>query len=96
MCIVVSIIHEMLLAFAVLDERALREVSQEAGLDADQHNGGLGPGENNGLRAIRGEAKGIGAQSVPTVATKEQVLYYGTASPGKVRALLADHKETVG
>lgn len=65
-------------------------------LDADQHNGGLGPGENNGLRAIRGEAKGIGAQSVPTVATKEQVLYYGTASPGKVRALLADHKETVG
>jgi hypothetical protein len=31
LCIVVSIIHEMLLAFAVLDERALREVSQEAG-----------------------------------------------------------------
>ncbi len=45
---------------------------------------------------IREEAKGIGAQSVPTVATEEQVLYYGAASPGKVRALLADQKETVG
>ncbi len=87
----------MLLAFAVLDERALREVSQEAGLDADQSiTAAWAPERITGLRTIRGEAKGSGAQSVPTVATEEQVLYYGAASPVKVRALLADQKETVG
>lgn len=87
----------MVLAFAVLGERALREVSQEAGLDADQAiTAAWDPKRITGLRAIREEAKGIGAHGVPTVATEEQVLYYGAASPGKIRALLAAQKETVG
>jgi hypothetical protein len=38
---------------------------------------------------MREEAKSIGVHGVPAVATGERVLYYGAASPGKVRALLA-------
>ena len=32
------------------------------------------------------EAKSVGVHSVPTIATAERVLYYGAASPGKIRA----------
>lgn len=75
----------------------LREVSQEAGLDADEAiTAAWDMDRIFGLRAIREEAKSIEAHGVPTVATEEQVLYYGAASPGKIRALLADQKETVG
>jgi hypothetical protein len=51
------------------------------------------PERISGLRAMREEAKGIGVHGVPTVATAERILYYGAASPGKIRALLAGQKE---
>jgi hypothetical protein len=42
---------------------------------------------------MREEAKSIGVPGVPTVATAERVLYYGAASPGKIRALLTGWEE---
>ncbi len=45
---------------------------------------------------MREEAKNIGVHGVPTVATEEQVLYYGAASPGKIHALLAGQQEIAG
>ncbi|MBA3617914.1 MAG: hypothetical protein H0W52_17660 [Rubrobacteraceae bacterium] len=50
----------------------------------------------SGLRAVREEAKSIGVHGVPTIATAERELYYGAASPGKIRALLAGQKEIAG
>ena len=76
------------------DEGVLRETAQEAGLDADEAIVAAWDSERiSGLRAMREKAKGIGVQGVPTVATAERVLYYGAASPGKIRALLTDNKE---
>jgi 2-hydroxychromene-2-carboxylate isomerase len=72
----------------------LREVSQEADLDADAAIvTAWEPERIFGLRAMREEAKNLGVHGVPTVATEERVLYYGAASLGKVRALLANQKE---
>ena len=51
------------------------------------------PGRILGLRAMREEAISIEVPGVPTIATAERVLYYGAASPGKIRALLSDQKE---
>ncbi len=45
---------------------------------------------------MREEADRISVPGVPTVATAEEVLHYGAASPGKVRELLARQRETVG
>ena len=42
---------------------------------------------------MREEAKSIEVPGVPTIATADRVLYYGAASPGKIRALLSDQKE---
>jgi predicted DsbA family dithiol-disulfide isomerase len=72
------------------DEGVLREVAQESGLDTDSAIAAAWePDRISGLRAMREEAKSIGVHGVPTIATGERVLYYGAASPGKVRALLA-------
>jgi predicted DsbA family dithiol-disulfide isomerase len=79
------------------DEGVLREVAQEAGLDDDSAIvAAWEPDRISNLRAVREEASRIGVPGVPTVATPERVLHYGAASPGKVRALLADQKEIAG
>ena len=79
------------------NEGVLRKVAQDAGLDADSAIAAAWDLDRiSGLRAARQEACRIGVHSVPTIATPERVLYYGAASPGKVRALLADQKEIVG
>ncbi len=79
------------------EEGVLRKVAQDAGLDADSAIAAAWDLDRiSGLRAVREEACRIGVHSVPTIATPERVLYYGAASPGKVRALLADQKEIVG
>ena len=76
------------------DEGVLREVSQEAGLDADAAIvAAWEPERISALRTMREEVKSLGVHGVPTVATKERILYYGAASPGKVRTLLANHTE---
>jgi 2-hydroxychromene-2-carboxylate isomerase len=79
------------------DEEVLRQVAQEASLDADVAIAAAwDPARISGLRAVREEACGIGVHGVPTIATSEQVLYYGAASPGKIRAMLASQKEIAG
>ena len=79
------------------DEEVLRQVTQEAGLDADLAIAAAwDPARISGLRAVREEACGIGVHGVPTIATSEEVLYYGAASPGKIRAMLASQTEIAG
>jgi len=76
------------------DEGVLRETAQEAGLNADEAIvAAWDPERISVLRTVCEEAKSIGVHGVPTIATTERVLYYGGASPGKIRALLADQKE---
>ncbi len=72
----------------------LREAAQEAGLDSDEAiMAAWDPERISGLRAMREEARSIGVHGVPTIATTGRVLYYGAASPGKIRALLTGNKE---
>ncbi|CAA9451776.1 MAG: hypothetical protein AVDCRST_MAG14-1021 [uncultured Rubrobacteraceae bacterium] len=79
------------------DEGVLRETAQEAGLDADEAITAAWEMERIlELRAMREEADRIGVPGVPTVATAEEVLHYGAASPGKIRELLARQREIVG
>ena len=76
------------------DEGALREVAKEAGLDDDSAvTAAWEPERIEDLRAMREEACRIGVHGVPTIATDREVIYYGAASPGKVRALLSDQRE---
>ena len=79
------------------DEEVLRQVAQEAGLDADSAIAAAwDPARISDLRAVREEARRIGVHGVPTIATPEQVLYYGAASPGKIRTMLAGQREIAG
>jgi predicted DsbA family dithiol-disulfide isomerase len=72
----------------------LREAAQEVDLDADEAiMAAWDPERISGLREMREEAKSIGVPGVPTITTAERVLYYGAASPGKIRALLTGQKE---
>jgi 2-hydroxychromene-2-carboxylate isomerase len=78
------------------DEGALREVANEAGLDDDSAVAAAWEPERiKALHALREEACRIGVHGVPTIATDEEVIYYGAASPGKVRALLSDQREKI-
>ena len=72
------------------DEGVLREVALKAGLDADEAMAAAwDPARISGLRAMREEALRIEVHGVPTIATPEEVLFYGAAKPGRVSALLA-------
>jgi predicted DsbA family dithiol-disulfide isomerase len=76
------------------DEGVLREVAKACGLDADSAIAAAWDLDRiSGLRTAREEARRIGVPGVPTIATPEQVLHYGAASPGKVHTLLANQKE---
>ncbi len=76
------------------DEGTLREVAKEAGLDDDSAVAAAWKPERiKDLHAMREEACRIGVHGVPTIATDREVIYYGAASPGKVRALLSDQRE---
>ncbi len=73
------------------DEGVLREVAKSAGLDQEAAvEAAWDQDRISGLRSVREEALGIGMHGVPTIATREEVLYYGAASPGKIHALLAN------
>ena len=76
------------------DEGVLREVAQACGLDADS---AIAAAWNldriSKLRSVREEALQIGVRGVPTIAAEEEVVFYGAASPGKVRALLVEQRE---
>ena len=80
--------------FDVSDESVLRETAQEAGLDADAAmEAAWDPARNSGLRSVREEALRLGVHGVPTVTTRTEVLYYGVAEPGRLRAIVAGWKD---
>jgi predicted DsbA family dithiol-disulfide isomerase len=73
------------------DEKVLREVAKAAGLDEEAAAEAAWDLDRiSAMRSVREEALGIGVHGVPTIATKEEVLYYGAASPEKIHALLAN------
>ena len=75
----------------------LCKTAQEVGLDADEAiSAACEVGRISDLRARREEADRTGVPGVPTVATADEMLHYGAASPGKIRELLARQRETVG
>lgn len=72
------------------DDAVLREAARDAGLDADAAlEAAWDPARLVALRSIRGEALRLGIHGVPTVATADEVLFYGAAAPGRLRAMLA-------
>ena len=78
----------------ISDDAVLREAAQEAGLDADAALAAAwDPARLVALRSAREEALRLGVHGVPTVATVEQVIFYGAAAPGRLREMLA--KEAV-
>ena len=80
--------------FDVSDESVLRETAQEAGLGADAAmEAAWDPARNSGLRSVREEALRLGVHEVPTVTTRTEVLYYGVAEPGLLRAIVAGWKD---
>ena len=73
------------------DEGVLHEVAKAAGLDEEvAGEAAWDLGRISALRSVREEALGIGVHGVPTIATREEVFYYGAAPPGKIHALLAN------
>jgi predicted DsbA family dithiol-disulfide isomerase len=71
------------------DDAVLREAAEEAGLDADAAmEAAWDPAGLVALRATREEALRLGVHGVPTVATAEEVLFYGAAPPGRLREML--------
>jgi 2-hydroxychromene-2-carboxylate isomerase len=72
-------------------------VAKASGLDADSAIAAAWePDRLSGLRSVREEALRIGVHGVPTIATQEEVLFYGAAKPGRVRTLLADQGNGIG
>lgn len=72
------------------DDAVLREAAREAGLDADAAlEAAWDPARLVALRSTREEALRLGIHGVPTVATADEVLFYGAATPGRLRAILA-------
>jgi predicted DsbA family dithiol-disulfide isomerase len=77
------------------DDAVLRETALEAGLDADAGlEAAWDPARLVALRSSRQEALRLGVHGVPTVATADEVLFYGAAPPGRLRAMLAEWSGT--
>jgi len=78
------------LGLDVGDDAVLREAAREAGLDADAALAAAwDPARLAALRSAREEALRLGVHGVPTVATADEVLFYGAAAPGRLREVLA-------
>lgn len=74
----------------ISDDAVLREAAREAGLDPDAAlEASWDPAGLVALRSIREEALRLGVHGVPTVATADEVLFFGAAAPGRLRAMLA-------
>ena len=74
----------------ISDDAVLREAAHEAGLDADAAmEAAWDPDRLVALRSTRDEALRLGIHGVPTVATADEVLFYGAAAPGRLRDMLA-------
>ena len=69
----------------------LREVAQEAGLEADAvMEVAWNPTGISGLRSVREEALRLWVHGVPTVTTSADVLYSRAAEPGRLLARWKD------
>lgn len=78
------------------DDAVLREVALGAGLDPDAALGAAwDPARLVSLRSAREEAMRLGVHGVPTVATADEVLFYGAAPPGRLRDMLAEEAGSV-
>jgi predicted DsbA family dithiol-disulfide isomerase len=78
------------------DEGVLRKVAEDAGLDVDSAVAAAWePDRLSDLQAVREEALRIGVYGVPTIATQEEVLFYGAASPGRIYTLLSDWENAI-
>lgn len=74
----------------ISDDAVLREAAREAGLDADAAlEAAWDPARLVALRSTREEALRLGIHGVPTVATADEVLFYGAAPPGRLPSMLA-------
>ncbi|MEV1287517.1 DsbA family protein [Micromonospora sp. NPDC049679] len=74
----------------VSDERALRRMARECGLDASAAVAAAwDPALHTRLRALRAEAAAIGVHGVPTLAVDGQPVFFGAPPPGRVAAALA-------
>ncbi len=79
----------------ISDDAVLREAAREAGLDADAAlEAAWDPTGLAALRSAREEALRLGVHGVPTVATAEEVLFYGAAEPGRLRHMLVKESGT--
>jgi predicted DsbA family dithiol-disulfide isomerase len=75
----------------VSDDAVLREVALRAGLDPGAAlEAAWDPARLVALRSAREEALRLGVHGVPTVATADEILFYGAAQPGRLRAMLAE------
>lgn len=71
------------------DDAVLRAAAGEAGLDVEAALAAAwDPARLVALRSAREEALRLGVHGVPTVATEDEVLFYGAAPPGRLRAML--------
>lgn len=72
------------------DDAVLREAATEAGLGADAAlEAAWDPARLVTLRRVREEALRLGVHGVPTVATADEILFYGAAPRGRLRSMLA-------
>jgi predicted DsbA family dithiol-disulfide isomerase len=79
----------------ISDDVVLREAAREAGLDPEAAlEAAWDPARLVALRSTRDEALRLGIHGVPTVATADEIFFYGAAAPGRLRAMLA--KESGG
>lgn len=73
------------------DERALRRMARECGLDAAEAVAAAwDPALHTRLRTLRAEAAAGGVHGVPTLAVHDEPVFFGAPPPGKVAAALAN------
>ncbi len=68
----------------------MRGVARAAGLGEEAAEIAWDPDRISAPRSVCEEALGTGVHAVPTIVTKEEVLYRGATLPGKIYALLAN------
>ena len=68
----------------------MRGVARAAGLGEEAAKTAWDPDRISAPRSVCEEALGTGVHAVPTIATKEEVLYRGATLPGQIYALPAN------
>ena len=72
------------------DERVLRRIARESGVDADDAvSAAWDPARLAELRALRARAAGSGVHGVPSLTVADEPVFFGAPPPGRVAAALA-------